>query len=208
MTGKDEYRHIGGLLCLDFTNTVGPRVARPDKSVQEYLRTFADLVSWSEHAGTVGGNRARLLRRRSDQDPDGAHRAVVRAKAVRETVYAVFEAIANGEAPARRPLADLQTTYTEAMSRAELTTTDDGLDWSWNRDRQLECLIWPIVRSAVDTVTTADYSRIKQCGGHDGSCGWLFYDTSRNGLRRWCSMQACGTWEKTRHRRTVTSESE
>jgi predicted RNA-binding Zn ribbon-like protein len=84
------------------------------------------------------------------------------------------------------------------MSRAERAVTDDGLDWSWTHDRELDCLIWPIVRSAVDAVAGADFSRIKQCTGHDGSCGWLFHDTSKNGLRRWCSMQACGTWKKSR----------
>lgn len=204
MTIADGYARIGGLPCFDFANTVGPRIARSDTAVHDYLAEFTDLLTWSEHAGTVSGNRARLLQRRSQQHPDAASRAIDRARSLREAIFAVFAAIARGDDPPSHQLADLQAAYTEAMARAELVPTDAGLDWTWAHDRELECLLWPVVRSAVEAVTGADFSRIKQCAGHDGSCGWLFYDTSKNGLRRWCSMQACGTWEKTRgqtHRR-------
>jgi predicted RNA-binding Zn ribbon-like protein len=39
-------------------------------------------------------------------------------------------------------------------------------------------------------------TQIHECGG-DG-CGWLFLDTSRNGRRRWCTMQGCGNRAKAR----------
>jgi predicted RNA-binding Zn ribbon-like protein len=29
-------------------------------------------------------------------------------------------------------------------------------------------------------------------------CGWLFYDGSENGSRRWCSMESCGNLVKMR----------
>ncbi|HEV2853834.1 MAG TPA: CGNR zinc finger domain-containing protein [Thermoanaerobaculia bacterium] len=32
-------------------------------------------------------------------------------------------------------------------------------------------------------------------------CGWMYVDCSRNGLRRWCEMETCGTLEKSRRRR-------
>ena len=41
--------------------------------------------------------------------------------------------------------------------------------------------------------------RIRVCGGPD--CGWVYVDRSRNGLRRWCEMETCGTQEKSRRRR-------
>ncbi|MEO8561896.1 MAG: CGNR zinc finger domain-containing protein [bacterium] len=39
---------------------------------------------------------------------------------------------------------------------------------------------------------------VRQRGGAD--CGWLYVDRSRNGLRRWCQMEVCGTREKSRKR--------
>jgi len=42
--------------------------------------------------------------------------------------------------------------------------------------------------------------------GSSDSCGWLFYDDSKGGQRRWCSMEACGTIEKMRRYRRSGSE--
>jgi predicted RNA-binding Zn ribbon-like protein len=46
--------------------------------------------------------------------------------------------------------------------------------------------------SAVDLLSVGELSRVKECPG-PGDCGWLFYDTSRNGTRRWRSMDGCGS---------------
>ena len=38
------------------------------------------------------------------------------------------------------------------------------------------------------------WARLKIC--HDGRCQWVYYDRSRNGSGRWCSMAVCGTRSK------------
>ncbi|MGH3132366.1 MAG: CGNR zinc finger domain-containing protein [Gaiellaceae bacterium] len=48
--------------------------------------------------------------------------------------------------------------------------------------------------------------RVKECPGA-GDCGWLFYDTSRNGTRRWCSMEGCGSRVKMRRQYARRRES-
>jgi predicted RNA-binding Zn ribbon-like protein len=58
-------------------------------------------------------------------------------------------------------------------------------------------MLWAVARDATDLLTTGRLERIRECPGADG-CGWLFYDTSRNGKRRWCSMEACGNRSKGR----------
>jgi len=40
------------------------------------------------------------------------------------------------------------------------------------------------------------WERMKAC--RQESCGWLFYDGSRNRSSSWCSMQICGGREKAR----------
>jgi predicted RNA-binding Zn ribbon-like protein len=40
------------------------------------------------------------------------------------------------------------------------------------------------------------WKRLKMCAAPD--CRWVFYDTSRSGAGRWCSMQVCGNRDKTR----------
>jgi predicted RNA-binding Zn ribbon-like protein len=40
------------------------------------------------------------------------------------------------------------------------------------------------------------WERLKAC--RQDTCGWLFYDVSRNRSSNWCSMQVCGGREKSR----------
>ncbi len=56
--------------------------------------------------------------------------------------------------------------------------------------------LWPLVRSAVDLLTSPDLERLKLCEADD--CGWLFVDASRNRSRRWCDMSGCGNLAKVR----------
>ena len=60
------------------------------------------------------------------------------------------------------------------------------------------------VRSALAVIAAATaaaeaagtWKRLKICAAPD--CRWVFYDTSRGGAGRWCSMRACGNRDKTR----------
>jgi predicted RNA-binding Zn ribbon-like protein len=54
--------------------------------------------------------------------------------------------------------------------------------------------------SALDVLRTAEPLRLKRCAAAH-SCGWLFYDDSKGGQRRWCAMEACGTLQKMRRYR-------
>jgi predicted RNA-binding Zn ribbon-like protein len=193
---------IGGLLCLDFANTVGPRFSRPDKEAHDYLAGFDDLVDWCTRAETMTSGRAGSLKRRAERDPQGARAAMDRAIVLRETIFEIFSAIARDETPAPNPLAVLQETFAEAMSRATLQPTPRGLGWTWDTVDEPDSVLWPLAESAMNTAVGADFGRIKQCAGHAGSCGWLFYDSSKNGSRRWCSMRACGTWTKNHRQAT------
>ena len=48
------------------------------------------------------------------------------------------------------------------------------------------------------------WERLKVC--HDGRCEWAYYDRSRNGSGRWCSMAVCGSRSKmARYRAEVGS---
>lgn len=40
------------------------------------------------------------------------------------------------------------------------------------------------------------WDRLKVCPADD--CAWVFYDSSRNRSRRWCSMEVCGNRSKVR----------
>jgi predicted RNA-binding Zn ribbon-like protein len=53
-----------------------------------------------------------------------------------------------------------------------------------------------VVEAVALAVADGRWSRLKLCAAPD--CRWAFYDTSRNGGGRWCSMEVCGNRHKTR----------
>jgi len=53
-----------------------------------------------------------------------------------------------------------------------------------------------IVETIAISVAEGRWSRLKLCASPD--CRWAFYDTSRSGGGRWCSMEVCGNRHKTR----------
>ena len=73
----------------------------------------------------------------------------------------------------------------------------DSFTWEWTGDEAaLDRMLWPVVGSAADLLTSEDLDRVGECQG-DG-CGWLFIDMSRNHSRRWCDMGDCGNRAKAR----------
>jgi len=53
-----------------------------------------------------------------------------------------------------------------------------------------------LLASAAGAMIDGGWERLKACPGRD--CGWVFFDQSRNGSARWCSMKVCGDREKAR----------
>jgi predicted RNA-binding Zn ribbon-like protein len=53
-----------------------------------------------------------------------------------------------------------------------------------------------IVETVAVSIASGRWARLKLCASPD--CHWAFYDTSRSGGGRWCSMEICGNRHKTR----------
>jgi predicted RNA-binding Zn ribbon-like protein len=53
-----------------------------------------------------------------------------------------------------------------------------------------------ILETVAQSAARGDWPRVKLCVAPD--CHWAFYDTSRSGRGRWCSMEVCGNRHKTR----------
>jgi predicted RNA-binding Zn ribbon-like protein len=56
-----------------------------------------------------------------------------------------------------------------------------------------------IAAIVADCAASGSWHRLRICAAPD--CRWVFYDTSRNGAGRWCSMATCGNRDKTRRYR-------
>src|SRR5687767_5550149 len=91
---------LAGQLCLDFANTVEPRVEVDDsRSPREYLTDYTDLIAWSMHAGTLTQHEGARLAGRAALRPAAATAALDQALNLREAIYRVFYARALQHVP-------------------------------------------------------------------------------------------------------------
>ncbi|HXZ06284.1 MAG TPA: ABATE domain-containing protein [Ktedonobacteraceae bacterium] len=184
----------GGLLCLDFANTVDDRT---EIHPQELLVSFKDLVSWSQQAQVLTEQDAQQLLERAAKHPSEASSVLKRAVEVREAIFRVFKAIAEDESPEDEDLVTLSVVVAESQKHAQIVPDTNGFHWEWAGKRtDLDSMLWPVVRSAADFLTSDDLETVRVCASD--SCDWLFIDTSKNHSRRWCNMKSCGNREKAR----------
>ena len=180
-----NFEFVAGNLALDFANLVH---SHGSKDPEDDLKTFEDLMSWSRQAGLLSDRQCRQLgKRKSGQiRTDFEH-----AAALRETVYDVFSRIALERSVRPEALQLLNGHFREAMAEARLQSAGKRFVVTWDdRGATLQRVWAEITRSAVSLLTSDRLHRVRQCAGEN--CTWLFLDTSRNGMRRWCDMQACG----------------
>src|SRR6266550_5782159 len=184
----------GGLLCLDFANTLDNRT---DVHPQELLNSYNDLVLWSQQADVLTEQEARRLLEKAARSPTEASRVLQRAVAIREAIFRIFKQVAEDESPEDEDLITLSAMVAEVQKHAQIVPDTNGFRWDWvDKRSDLDCMLWPVVRSAADFLTSDELDTVRVCASD--SCNWLFIDTSKNHSRRWCNMKSCGNREKAR----------
>jgi predicted RNA-binding Zn ribbon-like protein len=186
---------LGGELCLGFANTVDWHAS---KSPQERLKDYGSLVSWSREVGVLDDAGERRLRRDAMENPVAARKALKRAVTLREALYRTFVSLVHGRPIDASDLELLNNALAEAHHHLRLVSARNEFDWEWaDKPQDLQQMLWPIVRSAADLLTSDRRWKLGQCAD-DRGCGWLFLDTSKNRSRRWCDMEDCGNRAKAR----------
>jgi predicted RNA-binding Zn ribbon-like protein len=186
-------RHLGGHPALDFVNTVDPREG---EERLEYLRSFEDLLDWAHAAGVLNASQVRQAAQEGAGDVRAAARALDRAIALREAVYAIFAAVVTRRSTPADAIDELEAAYRQAMAHARLARSASAFHWQLHGG--LDIVRWHMARDAVALLESDRIGRIKRCPGGSGDCGWLFLDSSKNASRRWCSMEGCGNCAKMR----------
>jgi len=190
-----KYNTKTGWLCLDFANTVEWHASsHPVESITNY----SDLLEWSRQAGIVSNSAADMLKSRSEEKTVEAQKILREARELREAIYHIFSNTIHQHPLRQADLNILHKTIAEMSSHSRLTPHDSGFTWDWdyNADK-LNFILWPIIISAVDLMTSEALQRVGQCSDEQG-CGWLFWDSSRNRSKRWCDMRDCGNRAKVR----------
>jgi predicted RNA-binding Zn ribbon-like protein len=185
---------VGGALALDLTNTSS---GRGTASHQEHLRDFDTVLQWVQHARIVTAGECAAIRKAVSRDPKRAHALFTRVVELRELIFLIANAIADGRAVPEKLRTRLTTMHAGYLRHAGLQMRDGIYLWSWKpRDDIEAAILGPITLSALTLLMEKDLSRTRRCAGLE--CGWLFHDTTKNRRRRWCEMRVCGNRAKVR----------
>ena len=183
-------------LAIDFANTLS---WRGSEAPSEGLGDFAALAGWL--------HRTALLPQEilAAAAQEGAAALFAEAIRLRETIYRIFAALADGRAADEDDLASLNRALAKAPPRARLVRREGNYAWAAEPSRPAAAtLLAAVLWSAADLLARAGRLRIRRCA--NDKCLWLFIDRSKAGTRRWCDMASCGNrakaqrhYSRTRH---------
>jgi predicted RNA-binding Zn ribbon-like protein len=182
----DGFLFVGNHLALDFLNTKPILEGTP----RELLPNASALVRWLAASGIVKTEKDRELVRAWSHTAR-AERFVRKLVAFRERLRAAVLRLESGLAPGDSFLAEMNMLLGIYPQRSILTKR--GSKVSLNRSfepRKSEDTWIPILAATTELLSTLEPSRIRKCESE--SCVIHFYDTSKRGSRRWCSMNICG----------------
>ncbi len=188
-----EWDFDAGKLPLDFAHTVEWHAGdRPDDNLENY----ADLVGWSQQAGLLSEVEAQDLIINAKLHRREATKTYKKAIGLRETIYRIISALAGGTEPENSDITNFNRALGNALKKSTISSAADGFKWTWQTsDNSFDRMLWPVLRETANLLTSKDINRVGECAD-DRGCGYLFFDTSRNHSRRWCSMEDCGNRAK------------
>ena len=183
----------GGRLCIDFVNTIHDRFA---PELEDYIATPDRYLEWAKRSGAITPEEAVGLLPFAG-DPA---RLMKEVRALRDALYRLLLAKAD-RAPLPADALHLQNMWLKSARQSEMLCENGALIFHAARADARA----PLKRIALDLVDTfadarASKLKLRLCANRE-SCGWLFADTSKNGRRRWCAMETCGTISKMATRR-------
>jgi len=183
---------IAERLWLDFVNTDDVR-----RGIRvDGLRDFDALLRWLEATRMLDGERALGIGRRAHQQPAGAAAALVDARRIR----AALRSLAEHGATSEKTRSDVLLEINRVLGRSAGTRRVEGRDDGSFREKFVPVgdafagLMIPVVESAAEALVHGELARVRRCA--DPRCPRVFFDSTRNGRRRWCDMATCGNRAK------------
>jgi predicted RNA-binding Zn ribbon-like protein len=185
---KDGFLFVGNHPALDFLNT------RPvqDGQALELLPDFNAVLRWYQAAGLLSHSVASDLQRRWEASAQ-AQRTADSLRALREKLRNEILSWEEGGTLQSATLEELNRLMAQHPMRTRLKTTGQrAAKELYFEAHEPEDLFAPLAYSAGELFASADRKRVRRCA----QCVLHFYDTSKKGTRRWCSMGLCGNRHK------------
>jgi predicted RNA-binding Zn ribbon-like protein len=163
------------------------------KQNEEYRPDLPELLDFFLHIGVIDSRRRQELAGAGEKKGKAF---LERAFSLRTALLSILTALAAGKEPPQEGMATLDDALRRNRSCLELHWSGGAFHQVWKNDNDpYGSLLHPVLEAAQKLLLGDEWMKLKRCV----ECGYFFLDTSRNGLRRYCSMQrGCGSWAKAR----------
>jgi predicted RNA-binding Zn ribbon-like protein len=180
----DGFLFVANKPILDLLNT---KPALADGST-ELLPNVRALERWLIASDMVTSPQAKAVVRGWRQSSEAAA-FLNQLIAFRERLREAVVRIENGSSPSDAFLAEINSLLLQHPRHTSLHKRDGKVIRKILFEPRRPTDLWaPIVDATADLLTEMESSRIRKCE----SCVLHFFDTSKKGSRRWCSMNICG----------------
>lgn len=182
----------GGLLCLDFINTVSEYTE--DEPIN-YITNEQEWLTWLKRVKLIEDDFCGF-----DKDTFNINRIL----SLRETLYKLFVSHAKHEVIREKIMNTFNKDFSWMNKHLKFISQGNQITeiLEYNTLSANNYLL-PIIKSARDLLTSPLLKNVKECP----NCGWMFLDKTKSNTRRWCNMKACGNKIKTqKYYRKVSSK--
>lgn len=180
----DGFLFVANKPVLDFLNTTPVLAQGPT----ELLPDTQALERWFVAAGILGPAKAKGLfqSRRHSAQATMFLREVI---AFRERLRTAVQRLEAGLLPSHEFVEEINAGLVRHPLAIRLRKRDGQITRETFFDPQQPSDLWaPIFDGVADLLSQPEVHRIRQCE----ACIIHFFDTSKKGSRRWCSMNICG----------------
>jgi predicted RNA-binding Zn ribbon-like protein len=174
-----------GNLALDLVNTRPMSNGRPVDLVID----DDSVDAWVAAAGLA--ERGALL----GSAPPVRRAVVAEMRALRDAAAGIAASLRHGTSVADADVEVVDRLVATRTWTRRLRRNRDGFDLrEVAADDGPTAVLAPVAEAAAALLTEVDPARVRDCD--DEACVLWFVDTTRNGSRRWCSMERCGNRAK------------
>ena len=187
---------VGNDDCLDFLNTLIVDRGQP----VDLIQTFDDFLRWLIEANLLDMAVAADLAE-SWRGTTEASATLTEVRTLRTLLLAMVEGLIVGVPPSSDAIDALNAILQRRVGYEQIAPGASATGrWTIERRfayREPHDLLAPLAHAAAILLAERDPGRIKMC--ENPACVLHYYDTSKNGSRRWCDTRTCGNRIRVAH---------
>ena len=180
---RADFLLLGAHPAIDFANTLVP----PPGPDIEFLQSWQDVIDWLKETELSDGQNLEV------SEPD-APASLETVRNLRHAWKTTLEQIMAGHG--------VQPQFIKQLNRilcldtfSDTLGVEGKISFHLHRSRSLlagrQLALAILARSMAEFLTTAEFKYLRRCANTD-SCVLVFYDTTKNHRRQWCSNSMCG----------------